>query len=120
MQIARHGGLAGLRDKNAVESALARPHQLAAYGNPPPDAADLAAAYAYGLARNHGFADGNKRTSWVLARVFLLDNGEQLSYTEVEAIRIMQDLAAGRVSEAELAQWFRSRLGAGRAGTDDR
>lgn len=112
MQLARHGGLVGLRDKNAVESALGRAQQLSTYGEPVPDAADLAAAYAYGLARNHGFSDGNKRTAWVIARVFLLDNGESLAYTEIDAIHVMQDVAAGTIGEHELAQWFRGRLGA--------
>ena len=111
MQLARHGGLAGLRDKNAVESALGRAQQLSTYGEPVPDAADLAAAYAYSLSRNHGFSDGNKRTAWVIARVFLLDNGESLSYTEIDAIHVMQDVAAGTIGEQELAQWFRCRLG---------
>lgn len=110
MQLARHGGLAGLRDKNAVESALGRAQQLASYGEPVPDAADLAAAYAYGLARNHGFSDGNKCTAWVIARVFLLDNGESLDFTEIDAIHVMQDVAAGTIGEQELAQWFRRRL----------
>ena len=110
MQVARHGGLVGLRDKNAVESALGRAQQLSTYGEPVPDAADLAAAYAYGLARNHGFSDGNKRTAWVIARVFLLDNGESLDYTEVDAIHVMQDTASGTISEQALAQWFRHRL----------
>ena len=111
MQLARHGGLDGLRDKNAVESALVRARQLSTYGEPVPDAADLAAAYAYGLARNHGFSDGNKRTAWVIARVFLLDNGATLGYTEIDAIHLMQNVAAGTISEQELAQWFRCRLG---------
>ena len=111
MQLARHGGLVGLRDKNAVESALGRVQQLSTYGKPVPDATDLAAAYAYGLARNHGFSDGNKRTAWVIARVFLLDNGESLSYTEIGAIHVMQDVAAGTIGEQALAQWFRCRLG---------
>ena len=111
MQLARHGGLVGLREKNAVESALGRAQQLSTYGEPIPDAADLAAAYAYGLARNHGFSDGNKRTAWVIARVFLLDNGESLSYTEIDAIHVMQDVAAGTIGEQALAQWFRCRLG---------
>ncbi len=110
MQLARHGGLIGLRDKNAVESALGRAQQLSSYGDPIPDVADLAAAYAYGLARNHGFSDGNKRTAWVIARVFLLDNGEFLNFTEIDAIRLMQDVAAGMIGEPELAQWFRQRL----------
>ena len=110
MQLARHGGLAGLRDKNAVESAVARAQQLSTYGEPTPDAADLAASYAYGLARNHGFSDGNKRTAWVIARVFLADNSEHLDFTEVDAIRVMQNVAAGTVGEHELAQWFRLRM----------
>ena len=81
-QLAEHGGLPGVRDLGAIESALARPQNLAAYGEP--DAADLAAAYAYGLARNHGFADGNKRTAWVAARVFLADNGYGLRFEPIE------------------------------------
>lgn len=110
MQLARHGGLEGLRDKNAVESALARAQQLAMYEDPGPDAADLAAAYAFGLARNHGFSDGNKRTAWIVARVFLADNGERLDFTEFDAIRVMQNVAAETIDEQELAQWFRMRL----------
>jgi death on curing protein len=110
MQLARHGGLTGLRDKNAVESAIVRAQQLASYGEPAPDAATLAAAYAYGLARNHGFSDGNKRTAWVISRVFLLDNAEQLAFTEIDAIHVMQNVTAGAISEVALAQWFRQRL----------
>ena len=72
-QIARHGGLDGVRDAGLIESALARPRNLAAYGDP--DAADLAAAYACAIAKNHGFLDGYKRTAWVAARAFLADNG---------------------------------------------
>ena len=111
MQLARHGGLVGLRDKNAVESALARAQQLASDGDPVPDAADLAAAYAYGLARNHGFIDGNKPTAWVIARVFLIDNGQTLVFTQLDAVQVMQSLAAGLMDEQALAQWFRGRLG---------
>ena len=110
MQLARHGGMAGLRDKTAVESALERAQQLCAYGEPVPDAAALAAAYAYGLARNHGFSDGNKRTAWVIARVFLADNEERLDFTQIDAIHVMQEVAAGTLGERELAQWFRLRL----------
>jgi len=108
MQLAEHGGMAGVRDANAVESALARPQQLAHYGTP--DAADLAATYAYGLARNHGFADGNKRTAWVLARIFLADNGYTLTFETLNAIRIVEKLAAGELTQDELAAWFRERL----------
>lgn len=107
MQLARHGGLDGIRDQNAVESALARPQQLATYGAPPPDAADLAAAYAYGIARNHGFSDGNKRTAWVVARVFLLDNGVKINFSALDAIHLMESVAAGTLNEAQLADWFR-------------
>ncbi|NMM27206.1 MAG: type II toxin-antitoxin system death-on-curing family toxin [Glaciimonas sp.] len=109
-QLARHGGLDGLRDQNAVESALARPEQLCAYGNPPPDAAHLAASYVYGLARNHGFSDGNKRTAWVVARVFLADNGVCLQFSEFDAIHAMQAVAAGTLGESQLADWFRARI----------
>lgn len=108
-QIAEHGGASGIRDSGVVESALARPMNLAAYGNP--DAAELAAAYAFGLARNHGFVDGNKRTAWVTARVFLADNGRNLEFDPFDAIRIVEGVAGGGTSESELADWFRLRLG---------
>jgi len=75
-QIAQHGGRDGVRDLGTVESALARPQNLQAYGNP--DTVDLAAAYAFGLARNHGFHDGNKRTAWIVARLFVADNGTRI------------------------------------------
>lgn len=106
-QISEHGGLDGVRDFGAVESALAKPLNLAAYGAPDP--ADLAAAYACGLARNHGFSDGNKRTAWVVARLFLADNGLRLRFDKVEAVQTMQAVAAGELLEPELAQWFRER-----------
>lgn len=107
-QLAEHGGLDGLRDKGAVESALARPQNLDVYGNA--DAAALAAAYAYGLARNHGFADGNKRTVWVVARLFLADNGFRLKFDPADAVRTMEMVAAGAFDEAALAEWFRKRI----------
>ena len=107
-QLAEHGGLDGVRDRGAVESALARPQNLTAYGAP--DAADLAAAYAYGLARNHGFADGNKRTAWVVARLFIADNDYTLRFDPLDAIRTMEGVAAGAIDEAQLAQWFRDRI----------
>jgi death-on-curing protein len=81
-----------------VESALARPLNLAAYGDP--DAAGPAAAYAYGLAKNHGFADGNKRTAWVAARLFLADNGYALQVNGAEAVQMVE----------ALAEWFRARI----------
>ena len=107
-QLAEHGGPPGVRDRGAFESAMARPKNLAAYGDP--DAADLAAAYAFGIARNHAFVDGNKRTAWVLARLFLALNGQRLHFAKDEAIRAMLSLAAGELTEGALASWFRERL----------
>jgi len=107
-QLAEHGGSEGVRDAGGIESALARPVNLAHYGAP--DAADLAAAYAYGLSKNHGFVDGNKRTAWIAARLFLADNGYRLSFDPRDAIRIMEHVASGVVTETELAGWFRDRL----------
>ena len=107
-QLAEHGGMDGIRDRAMVESAMARPAQFAHYGNP--DAADLAAAYAYGIAKNHGFVDGNKRTAWVTARLFLADNGRRLQFDPIDAIRTMERVAAGRIGEDELARWFRERI----------
>ncbi len=107
-QIAEHGGPDGVRDSGAIESALARPRNLAAYGKP--DAADLAAAYAYGLARNHGFVDGNKRVAWVAARLFLADNGYRLRFDPADAVRAVEALAADTLDEGKLAAWFRDRL----------
>ena len=107
-QLAEHGGLAGVRDEGAVESALARPQNLAAYGEP--DVADLAAAYAYGLARNHGFSDGNKRTAWVVARLFLADNGCRLRFDPADAVKTVEAAAGGTLPESDLASWFRDRL----------
>jgi len=107
-QLAEHGGLPGVRDMGALESALARPLNLAAYGEP--DAADLAAAYAFGLARNHGFADGNKRSAWVVARLFLMANGVSLNFDKAEALQMVLALAAGEMAEDQVAAWFRERI----------
>lgn len=104
-QLAEHGGLDGIRDAGAVESALARPQ----HGEP--DAAALAAAYAYGLAKNHGFADGNKRTAWIVARLFLADNGSRLTFDKLDAIATMEAVASSTLEEAALAAWFRERIG---------
>lgn len=106
-QIAEHGGLDGIRDQGLFESAMARPENLAAYGEP--DVCDLAAAYAFGLARNHPFADGNKRTAFVVSATFLILNGRDLTATEVEVVETFLRLAAGELPEAELADWFRAR-----------
>ena len=107
-QLAEHGGPVGIRDDAALESAMARARNRAAYGTP--DAADLAAAYAFGIARDHPFVDGNKRTSAVVAETFLMLNGHVLEATDAELVVAFQDLASGGVSEAELADWFRTHI----------
>lgn len=107
-QVAEHGGGTGVRDAALRESALARPMNLAVYGSP--DAAALAAAYAYGLARNHPFVDGNKRTAFVVAATFLLRNDLSVEATEAEVVLAFVGLAAGRLSEEALASWFRQRM----------
>jgi death-on-curing protein len=107
-QIARHGGLDGVRDQGLIESALARPQNLAAYGDP--DAADLAAAYACGIAKNHGFLDGNKRTALVVALLFLANNGFETKVNQVEVVRLMEAVADGTTDEPAAAEWFRSRF----------
>lgn len=107
-QLAEHGGGVGIRDEGAFESALARPINKWSYGED--DMASLAAAYAFGVARNHAFVDGNKRTAWVLARLFLAFNGVELRFTAVEAIEAMLALAAGELTEDEMADWFRRHL----------
>lgn len=106
--IAEHGGLGGVRDRAVIESAMARPQHLFTYGNP--DAADLSAAYAFGLARNHGFVDGNKRVAWTAARLFLARNGLQLKFQPIDAIAAVERLAAGTISQDAFAQWLRARL----------
>jgi len=105
LQISEHGGAAGLRDEGGLRSALARPENLAAYGEP--DLFDLAAAYASGISQNHPFLDGNKRTAFVVAASFLDLNGQELKAAEAEAAVVFLRLAAGEFSEAELAEWFR-------------
>ena len=107
-QIAEHGGGEGVRDLGRLESAMARPQNLVAYSKP--DAADLAAAYAYGIARNHPFVDGNKRTAAVVSETFLVFNGYSPDATDAEVVVAFQALAAGELSEAEMADWFRQHL----------
>lgn len=107
-QLSEHGGLDGVRDEGAIRSALARPQNLAAYGAS--NAASLVVAYTFGLVRNHGFADGNKRTAWVIARLFLADNGYRLRFAPPEAVRLMEEVAGGAMGEDALAAWFRQRL----------
>jgi death-on-curing protein len=109
-QLAEHGGTGGVRDEGLLESALARPQQLHAYGDPAPDLSDLAAALAYGLARNHPFVDGNKRTAHVAYRTFLELNGAELVATDEEKYLTMLMLAEGKIGERDFAAWLRERV----------
>jgi len=109
-QLAEHGGGSGVRDEGLLDSALARPLQSHAYGDPPPDLADLAASLAYGLARNHPFVDGNKRTAHVCYRVFLALNDAQLDASDEEKYVQMLALAEGALSESDFADWLRQHL----------
>jgi death-on-curing protein len=107
-QLAEHGGGQGVRDARLLDNAMARAQNLAAYAEP--DAAALAAAYAFGIARNHPFVDGNKRTAAVVAETFLVLNGYALNATDAELVVAVLALAAGELSEEELADWFRGHL----------
>ncbi len=107
-QLAEHGGASGERDPGLFESALARPQHLAVYGDP--DAADLAAAYGYGIARNHPFIDGNKRTAFVAVELFLILNGMQLVADDAACVITMLKLAAGDLEEADFAEWLRRHM----------
>jgi death-on-curing protein len=107
-QLAEHGGGSGVRDQGLFESALSRPLNLAAYGDP--DVAALAAAYGFGLARNHPFVDGNKRTAFVAVELFLVLNGWGLMANDASCVLTMLALAAGDLSEDEFAQWLRAHI----------
>ncbi|QOT70684.1 type II toxin-antitoxin system death-on-curing family toxin [Sphingobium fuliginis] len=104
-QVAENGGDDGIRDEGLLDSAITRPLNLATYGQP--DVADLAAAYAFGFARNHPFVDGNKRTAAVVNETFLVLNGHELAATDAELVVAYVALAAGELSEEEVAVWFR-------------
>ena len=106
-QLAEHGGMTGLRDAGLLSSALARPQNLEAYGQDS-DVTDLAAAYAFGIARNHPFVDGNERTAFVVMELFLNLNGWSLEADDAECISTMESLASGDLAEKELATWLRS------------
>jgi death-on-curing protein len=108
-QLAAHGGLAGIRDRGLVESALARPANLVNY-EACDDIARLAAAYAYGIARNHGFADGNKRTALVTTDLFLMLNGYELVSSPVENVLTILSIADGSLSEEALTSWIRKNI----------
>lgn len=107
-QLAEHGGPIGVRDASALASALARPRNLWAYGEI--DLCALAAAYAYGISRNHPFTDGNKRTAWVLARLFLTLNDIRIAFAPQDAIQMVLSLADGALQESGVVDWFRARL----------
>ncbi|MGV7167557.1 type II toxin-antitoxin system death-on-curing family toxin [Xanthomonas citri] len=109
-QLAEHGGGSGVRDDALLDSALARPKQLSAYGDPPPDLAALAASLAYGLARNHPFVDGNKRTAAVACETFIVLNGATLQADDLELYGFYIGLAEGSLDEAACAAWLRPRL----------
>jgi death-on-curing protein len=107
-QLAEHGGAQGVKDIGLLESAMARPLNKHGYGEE--DSCTLAASYAFGIARNHPFVDGNKRTAWVIARLFLRMNRIDIVFDKADAIRVMMSLAAGDLPEDELADWFRAHL----------
>ncbi len=107
-QLAEHGGASGIRDPGLFESALARPQNLAAYGEP--DAAALAAAYAFGIAKNHAFVDGNKRTALVALEYFLELNGILLAADDSQCVLVILSIASGAFSEADLAGWIRNHM----------
>ncbi|MDQ3636190.1 MAG: type II toxin-antitoxin system death-on-curing family toxin [Acidobacteriota bacterium] len=108
-QIAEHGGIDGIRDKNLLSSALARPQNLFAYGENV-EISQLAAAYAFGIAKNHPFLDGNKRTAYVVMRTFLLINGFDIEATQEEKYIIFLKLAEGSLSEEALVQWIKDKI----------
>jgi death on curing protein len=108
-QLAEFGGGEGVRDLGLLESAMARPQNLEQYGDP--NISELAASYAYGIARNHPFIDGNKRTAAVISETFLMLNGATLAATDAELVVAFVALAAGELSEDELTDWFRIHLG---------
>jgi death-on-curing protein len=104
-QLAEHGGGSGIRDKGLFESALARPLNLAAYGEP--DAAALAASYCYGLAKNHAFVDGNKRIALIALELFLELNGHVLNADDTQCVLVILSVASGAFAEEDLADWIR-------------
>ena len=104
--LSMHGGASGMRDEGLLDSALARPLNIVAYGEP--DVADLAAAYGFGLAKNHPFIDGNKRAAFLTVGLFLRLNGHRLTATQADATLTMLGLAAGEITEADFAKWLRA------------
>jgi len=109
-QLSEHGGAAGVRDQGLLDSALARPQQRHAYGDPAPDLAELAASLACGIARNHPFVDGNKRTAVVCCETFLMLNGCVLLADDLEVYPICLGVADGSLDETGFADWLRSHI----------
>ena len=104
-QLREHGGLIGIKDENALEAAIARPQHKAAYENP--DVYELAAAYLFGIARNHPFSDGNKRTAFLAAYTFLAIHSQRLTANQGEVIEFVLEVAAGQVNESGIAKFLR-------------
>lgn len=109
-QLAEHGGLDGLRDRSGLESAIASPRNLLAYGTPTPDVAALAAQYAFAIGCNQVFIDGNKRTALVVCRTFLILNGHDLDTSQDEKYTVIMKMANREIDVAKLAEWIRARL----------
>ena len=109
-QLAEHGGAEGIRDEGLLVSSLARPRNLVAYSDEKPELSAIAAAYAYGIIKNHPFVDGNKRTAYVCMRLFLKLNGLDIQAAQADKIRVMLDLAAGAIDRDGLADWLRSHV----------
>lgn len=106
--LAAHGGASGIRDEGLLDSALSRPLNLVLYGEP--DVAELAATYAFGLAKNHPFVDGNKRAAFLSIGLFLYLNGQILTASQTDATLVVMAVAAGERTEADLATWIRNHL----------
>ncbi len=106
LELAAHGGSTGIRDQGLLESALARPKNIWAYAESPPSLPRLAAAYAFGISSNHPFVDGNKRTALVVSFAFLDVNGLEVTASQEDAFLTILGLAAGEISEDQLAAWF--------------
>lgn len=109
-QLAEHGGREGLRDRSGLESAIASPRNLLAYGNPTPDIAAMAAQYAFAMGCNQVFIDGNKRTALVVCRTFLILNGHDLNASQEEKYTVIMKLANRAIDVGKLAEWIRARL----------
>lgn len=106
MMLSQYGGITGVRDENLLESALAKPQQLFAYGKP--SMTEMAAAYAAGIVKNHPFLDGNKRTGFMLGAAFLERNGVEFNATEADAVVKTLALAAGEMSQAAYSEWLKA------------